>query len=440
MVNTYDTKSFSEFNNIDFARSIIKEVDNIRSYDQYVDDNNAFQKRPSESRLNAFFRLIGLPMFVVKKNKDSGESEISNIIMSPGFSGAELEDFVIEDAESVGDLNLSNVLQARERALLQRENSIGTAKFNKYMTLALLNPLPLVSNLVDDSGELVDSRFDGSDREAFKALEPLVTSYLPIKPVENELSKPFSLKDDRQINNTTELKKPFIEFVANIRLKSAANSVGQDSIDRSNDQLSSIESTLTEEDYDKVLSEYQNVMVSGILEDYILSKLSSSIDQLASALSSLQSSQEALLQQDDFIISVQSSSGKNNVFGKKVSTSTNVEVRENSKLGKRLESLNLILAREEAFLSLLPTNDTSDSNESTKNVVANALIDSFIDLINSDIKEIRKEKTQIESKIQKTTQEVDKLRLKLDLFNWRILWIIYYRCCCCFNRIVSITY
>ena len=416
MVDVYDTKSFSEFNIIEFARGIIKEVDSIRSYDEYVDENDAFQKRPSESRLNAFFRLIGLPMFVVKKSKESGKAEASNILMSPGFSGASLEDFVIENAENVGDFELNNVLQARERALLQRENSIGSPKFNKYMTLALFNPLPLVSNLVDDKGELSDIRFDGSDREAFKALEPLITSYMPIRPVENELSRPFSLKDDRQINSTTELRKPFIEFVVEMRLRVAANAGTQYSIDKSLDQLDVLKLVLTEDDYDKVVSEFQNVMVSGILEDYIISKLTSSLDQLAVAWASLQVAQESLLQQDDFIINIKTSSGRNNVFGKKVSTSANVELKKNSKLGKRLESLNLILAREEAFLSLMPSDDTSDVNEPKRNVVANALIDSFIKLINSDISKIKKEKSQIESKISKMTQDVDKLRLRLDLF------------------------
>ena len=48
-----------------FAKDLMAEVEGVRSYLLNVgDDAQPADNRPTESRVNAFFRLVGLPMIV----------------------------------------------------------------------------------------------------------------------------------------------------------------------------------------------------------------------------------------------------------------------------------------------------------------------------------------------------------------------------------------
>jgi hypothetical protein len=90
MVETSNTTSKAKFDVIGFARNVLAEIENIRSYRKVQDDNTKEDfGLPVESRLNAFFRLVGLPMFVTAKSKDESNSQNTglkgNLHLTPGY-------------------------------------------------------------------------------------------------------------------------------------------------------------------------------------------------------------------------------------------------------------------------------------------------------------------------------------------------------------------
>ena len=73
--------SEKDFDVISFAKKIMSEVESIRSFTKTKDEKTGegFQL-PTETRINAFFRLIGFPMFVSIKGKD-----VESTFLHPGF-------------------------------------------------------------------------------------------------------------------------------------------------------------------------------------------------------------------------------------------------------------------------------------------------------------------------------------------------------------------
>jgi len=125
MVEGINTNTFNNFDIIGFAKNIINEIENIRSFDVSVNSETSPNSNiPMESRVNAFFRLVGLPIFVTvedKNKKDKGKLS-GKTYLSPGFFGATLDKYNIKNTE---DNDLSFYLSVREEELNTIENSIG---------------------------------------------------------------------------------------------------------------------------------------------------------------------------------------------------------------------------------------------------------------------------------------------------------------------------
>jgi hypothetical protein len=415
MVEFGNTSSFSEFNIIEFAKKVLEEVESIRSYSDISSDNQVSSNIPNESRLNAFFRLVGLPMFLILEDKnDDGES--ASGVVSPGFSGGHLDDFNIKDIDNISDMELGELLTLREDAFLSRESAIGTPELNRSMTLAISDPIPITPDLPDRENSHKGSFYGiSSERTTFKMLTPLVAKYKKVLPIENELARPFATKEERSINNTTELRRPFIEMVMRIRLITATNANNAAGSDKIEEQLNAIKASISSGDFNTVINNLNKILISGILEKFVIEKLMKSLAQLSKKVISLIRKQDYLLKQDVYEVNVKTSSAKSNLFSKLTDVSTDLNLRENSELGRKLESLKRIMAREDAFLSLLPSDDTVDENSYTKNALSCALFDSFVDLLSHDTTEIKKSINRIEGQIQKSKREIDELRLELDL-------------------------
>jgi hypothetical protein len=427
MAEISDTTALAKFDVIEFAKGIMSEIDQIRSFDELVDENTGENFRvPAESRINTFFRLVGLPMFVIIKNKEQKSNTTDPIErhLSPGWDKGKFHDTIIKNSETFGDRKLSKLLAIREKKLSEIESSIGSPDTNKKMKLALNTAMSLIADAPDKNRAylgttIVDKKNQKTRREAFKMLTPLVTSYRIIRPKENEVARPFVSKEDRKINNTTELKVPFIEIVARFRFITAENAGGSTENEKQEAQIQSLGSKLSEEDYKKLISLFESLKAADLLERYVLNKLFASIGQLANKWVELLKKQERLLQQNIFTISINTISSKSNPFGKRASVSTNIELNKDTPQGRRLEKLRKMAAKEEAFLSLLPSDDITDSIEPktaiTKNTSLGALINDFVKLVNHDLEQIRKEIKSVESSVKNNIKEVDKLRLELDM-------------------------
>ena len=128
MVNI-DFSNIAQFDVIKFAEKIMNEIDSIRSYDFNTDDSVEQRNHtPKESRVNAFFRLIGLPMFVTieKKDKKKKKGDLSGEkALTPGFFGSKFSEYEISNSKSV-----ENTARLRETTLQAIEENIGTVEYN----------------------------------------------------------------------------------------------------------------------------------------------------------------------------------------------------------------------------------------------------------------------------------------------------------------------
>lgn len=425
--NTPDTNALDKFDVIKFAKDMLAEVDQIRAYELIPDDQTKEGlKVPSESRLNAFFRLVGFPMFVTiedENKKDGGgkannESSSGTRVLSPGFSGGKFSGKNIKNSEieiqvEGQEQKINFILNARESLLARIENFIGTEEGNEAMTAAFNNTLPLVANLSEKNNNVYSSVIVGSgefSRIAFKKLLPTVTCYKVILPVRNEVARPFTLEEnDRKVDSQTTLKLPFIETVIRIRLLSAANAESSEDQSKNQDFQRSVE-TIT----DSTNIESFNNLKANLLETFILNKLLAAFYQLAVKWIEIKKKQEVLKKSADFKVAIKTSSSKASLFGKRIEADLDAD----SNAVRRLKSLQTKLAKEEILLSLLPTDDsllkTNAKTSNTKNTTFAALTNQFTKLISFNADQLRKGVKKEEEFIKKQVASIEKVRVEIE--------------------------
>lgn len=419
-----DFQSVADFDVIDFAKKILNEIDQIRSYEFGQADNDTSQKehKPIESRINAFFRLIGLPMFVSiqlknKNNKPSGNDFSGERSLSPGYYGGKFAQYILQNTEKDEDLSFS--LAEREFNLLDRENKVGTQEMDDSMTQAMRFAIPLCSNM-----EGIWGQSSKMQRKVFKKLFPLVTSYIKVTPVKNETARPFlQYTQDQMPDSQTILPKPFIETVIRIRLVAAGNAENSAGMAKASDIKKAIQKSVSPESFKDISAETNSVLASvdagGVLENLILRRLLSSLPQLAKKWNELIKTQEFLYQKLKCEASVRTTSAQNSPFGKRA-TAAEIIVNSQSEYGQQLQTLQKKLAKDQAMQMLLPSDDTilgSDVNakNATKNTVFMSLVTPLTKLLTPDIDDTQNKIKEIEGKIQKINQRMENLRLELEM-------------------------
>lgn len=431
-----DFQSVADFDVVDFAKKILNEVDQIRSYEfgQADDDTGQKEHKPIESRINAFFRLIGLPMFVSieKKNKNNKTSSSGDLSgernLSPGYYGGKFAQYILQNTEKDEDFSFS--LAEREYNLLDRENKVGTKEMDDAMTQAMRFAIPLapsVEGIVGPTGSMFNyknSEAIAGQRKVFKKLFPLAPSYIKITPVKNETARPFlQYTQDQMPDSQTTLPKPFIETVVRIRLVSAGNAENTAGLSKLTDIKNAIKASIGTEAYKSISSETDSVLstveAGGMLENLILRRLLSSLPQLAKKWNELTKNQELLYQKLKCAVSVRTTSAQNSPFGKRT-TSAEIIVNPQSEFGQQLQTLQKKLAKDQAMQMLLPSDDTilgSETNAKnvTKNTVFMSLVTPLTKLLTPDIEDTQNKIKEIEGKIQKTNQRMETLRLELEM-------------------------
>lgn len=413
--------SLNNFDIIEFAKSILTEVDSVRSFSSAGLDEKTQQEFniPTESRVNAFFRLIGLPMFISiekKGNKQDSGIKPGKQHISSGFFGPKFDNYTVKNIKT-----LERELVNREQTLSDRENSIGTEEMNRAMSDALKTSMPIVPNYDGKVG--VGGTYE---RKIFKKLFPLVVSYEEdILPKRNEVSRPFVTNENlQQITNNNPLKVPFIETVVRIRLMFCDNAKTPNEEKKIVDVTNSVKSTIGETLYKDISSDNQNILNSlngfGLLEQHIINKFFVALYQLANTWTRLQTEQEVLYKQIQYSISIKTTSAKRSVFGKRAIVSADILSGKNSTTAQELKKLNEKLAEEEALLSiLLPSNDvireTNNKTANNRNSSLSALTDSFAQVLNHKMEQLRKQIKKIESEILRRVQEAESLRVRLDM-------------------------
>ncbi len=423
------------FDVVGFAKSILSEVERIRAFSQLKDTETAEDFTiPTESRLNAFYRLIGLPMFVTIEEENSKKTSSSKSkgvnVLTPGFDSFEAinyENKIIKNAEEFGNFKIDANLSERENILGFYEKSAGTQIMNDRMTKSLYYPMGLAPNIPEDNGNdyiLKEGEISiENKRIVFKKLKPMITSYSDVYPKYNELAKPFLPELIQQkIDNNTVLAKPFIETIIRIRLISLDGANKTSENDKLDDFTKSIKTFLGDQVFNDTFNSGKPEIFSNpnLLEKFVFNKLIASISKLAVKCVELNLRQQYLMKKSFFNVSIKSSSSKNSPFGKRTSIASNVTFDKNAEDGLKMDRLKVSIAKDEVLLSLIPSDDTSGLNKSqseskTKNTAKSALVDGFIYLLNQDLERNKQQLRSIENKIALTGQKVEKLRLELDM-------------------------
>lgn len=202
-----------------FSVNTIRFIDSIRSYE-------LAGARPTESRINAFYRAVGLPAII---RKDPNESE---------KDGGETRTPSIEVPDPV---NNGNIFDPND------------LDYNTYATEFNLRKIQFTSAVTDDEVnnflDIHDKKFSNSlgpkrGRTRGLLLPPVVDGEIHIFPQKRRIGGAFMTNDERTYTNTT-YARPLLETILSIRLKgenvvdsqkqnSLATSLGSQSLEKLN--------------------------------------------------------------------------------------------------------------------------------------------------------------------------------------------------------------
>jgi len=411
MVASSSSGTVAKLDIIKFASEIMSEIDSIRSYTPMFDDEvKLVDQRPTESRVNAFFRLVGLPMFVSvtpKNDKEKSGNNSAQMVMTPGFKKSGAPSGIVVDSGETKilspdgtNIDAQTLLQIREKGLLGIEQRIGTADMNNRMAAAFYDPLELILNY--------DNSRNGFD--VFKRVSPFAVSYSQVFPAQNELSKPFLTdpEDGRPPPSSTPIRRPFIETVIRIRtvMLDGGNQQQEDYLKATRDRVSQLSSSAS----DMIPQE------SSMYEAFVVNQMLGSIDQFADRWVMLQNRRERLSKDITIALKPKTLSSQRSSFGKRGNLATELQVKDNSATGQRLAALNRGIAVSEALLGLLPTEDIVDpTGAKVRNVMPNALTNSFVTVLRQPLEQQRKKLEELNNQIDTWTQRADKLRLELEM-------------------------
>lgn len=427
--------SEKEFDVIGFAKSIMTEIEGIRSFEKVTDKETGtgFQL-PTESRLNAFLRLIGLPYFVVITDKDGNEQDDLKFL-NPGFGAtvrSTLADKKISDSyrqEYTGLDGKSDkvfyILSNRSELLKEISEEIGSDDMNDRMSKAICAPLDIKPNTpkaLKGVGTFIPKipPKGGADtqnqREVFKKLLPLIPSYQRVLPLRNEIARPFTLKiRERRIDRNTILRKPFIEQVVRTRFIVYGSSQTEKEKVLGEDVTTTIKGLLGEQVFSEVFTNGELFAKVNLLEEFVISKFLDAIRNLARRWVKINEQRIRLLRTLRPTIAIKTSSARESLFGKRVEVSATLEGTSD---GEKLKKINAAIAQEEALIALLPTDENEEAEakqQGTKNITPSALQNSFTNLLNYNLKRNKETKAALISRSKKNINSLEKLRLELDL-------------------------
>jgi len=432
--------SEKEFDIIGFAKSIMNEIENVRSFDELIDDKTGdTYKTPTETRIDAFFRLIGLPYFVIISDKESNKKDDVKFLNS-GF-GASVNSTlankeIVDNKKQIyatvspsgKDLegNVAEILEKRKSELKKINEEIGKQNMNERMGLAICSPADVKANIPSESLGKTEAFIpraypgNGPDTEniriIFKQLFPLIPSFHRVLPLRNQIARPFTLSvKERRIDGETILRKPFLEQVIRIRFVEYGNSQTDEENKTEEDITSSIKYFIGETQFNEIFSGDFLFTQTNRLEQFIIIKFLYAIKNLARKWVKINEQRVRLLRKISPVIAIKTSSSRASMFGKRIEIST---VLDGTEEGEKLKKLNSVIALEEALISLLPTDEnekTDPKKSSTRNITPSALQNPFNMLIRYNLQKNIEDRDSIIAQSKKNINNLERIRLELDL-------------------------
>lgn len=389
---SFSPKESGGFDLITLAKKILSEVDLIRALPSHVSDGLGIYE---ESRVNAFLRLIGLPMFV---NID-GKDQILNTVFDKLDYGNLKENIDMVEVNGLeNNENLREELANREAKYMEEEGKIygGDPEKAQDIQKSLKNMIPLRPDVVGKE----------KDRDVYKKLFPLIPKYMVINPLDRNVVRAFSGDSDYEIYNERILKKSFLETVIRLRFSLNQTNNKQDNKKNVESLLASSKRKISQKEQTILTNILGAAQCSNVLSYMIISQLLQSLDSLSIKYLELQQRQKNLAYLGGNFSVILTKNNSASTFSKRISTKGDFD--ENSVLGQDLTKLKTELYGQDTLLSFFGKSKTGGADAYLTSV--------FIDLIQEKANLLRKEIAEKEKYYQRICNDADILRAEIDFY------------------------
>lgn len=365
-----------KINVLEISKSLIlRDLNAIRSNLQFTDNSVTNSNMPpiKESFCHAFFRSLGLPVISADRTR----------YYNPGFFGADISSIELERRNAIDqaqDANLLTIESKREFACYFAGLSF-ESDATKYQYRFDMMKQPMSVYVMDDNlGAFdLDLQQDQVDNRAkFKPAQKILRPFkcVPaitnnIVPSTNMILAPFINDANSAVRDTT-LSKPYLEFVARIRLSKDITS-NTESLELSEALLQRVE-VLGVDSLSELLTSIKELSA---VELYIIEQLIISLIDVCNKVNKEKQKAQNII-----------SKLEARIDNEKISFTT--EGITFDTLEKWIQQKKEKIAAKEIILSQIPNFDISGigiSNNKIKCITSNA----FISLIQPDIMTLRKE-------------------------------------------------
>ena len=371
---------------------ILQDISGLRSNNQLnekpdMSDPNPLPPR-KESYCHAFYRILGLPVVAADKER----------FYNPGYSGG---DWSFD--ESLRRLSIDGsqdqVLKVLEgiRESVNYENTLNFEGAETKLTYRFeMLQTPMKINMLDENLGAFDADVQTDFVDARSVFKPARKILRPFKcvpaltnnvfPITNSITAPFVNEANSKVRNT-DLNKPYIEFVARVRFSKDIKSTTEDNalIKALQNNITTITSAYTNDTITNSFDEAVKDM--SVLELYIIEKMLSSLFNICNK--TFEEKRKAL----DIVARLSAQ-----LDGESVSSQKN-EIKFDT-LDKWIDANNAKIDSMDLILSQIP-NYVIPGVGSINNPMKNPLIASFIQFVQPEITQLRKEVDELNAEKQK---------------------------------------
>ena len=390
----FSSKASGSFNVITLAKKILAEVDLVRSFPANASSSLGVYE---ESRVNAFLRLIGLPMFVNVKGKE----QILNTVFSKyaeTYNVANTNMRMVLGLEGIDDL--SSELDKREGKYKEEEYKIYCGDPEKAIDIqkSLKDMISLKPDVIEMEKK--------SERTVYKKLFPLIPKYIEVNPLDRNIIRPFSDEIESRLYDNVQLKKPFLETVISLRFMLSQTNNKSQNVKNVKNILAAARKTVSQKEQDILVQMLNTAQCPSTLSYFIITQLLQSLDQLSIKYLELQQRQKNLSYWGGNFTVVLKQNGSSGPMATRISTLGTFD--EGSVLGQNLAKLQNASYQEKTYLLLL--NKTKNGGAGTY------LASTFIDLLSNRVEAIDQEIAKQQKQYEKICGEADSLRAEIDFY------------------------
>jgi len=379
---------------------ILRDVDGLRSNFQFNENQDNSEPNPmppmKESYCHAFFRILGLPVISSDKTR----------FYNPGFYGSEIGQIEIERRNAIDrsqDQSLFTLESARE--FINYGNSLNfESESTKYQYRFDMLKDPMSVDLIDeekgpfDYDQQID---DVSDRGTFKPVQKILRPFKCVPsltnkviPATNMICAPFVNDANSKLRDAV-LTKPYLEFVARIRL---SKDITSNTTENTLSQV--LAQKIDDLNVESVLSSFtDSVKDLSVLELYVIEQLLITLIDACNKINKEKKSAQELIAKME-----------SRLEGEDI-TFTNTGVVFDT-LEKWIEERQEKIAAKELLLSQIPGFKITGIGE-VNNKIPCALTNSFIELVQPDLENLKKELDELNNEKRKRVKMFNSMNSEL---------------------------